>query len=42
MDMGHYHQFRDYPRIDGKYRTMLFNDAVIDLENYMEGEIEKL
>lgn len=39
---GHYHQFRDYPRTDGRYKTMLFNDAVIDLENYMEGKIEKL
>lgn len=39
---GHYHQFRDYPRIDGRYKTMLFNDAAIDLKNYMEGNVEKL
>lgn len=39
---GHYHAFRDYPREDGKYRTMLFNDAVIDLKEYMNGEVNKL
>ena len=39
---GHYHQFRDYPRTDGRFRTMLFNDAVIDLADYMEGKVEKL
>lgn len=39
---GHYHQFRDYPRIDGKFRTMLFNDAAIDLVDYMKGKVEKL
>ena len=39
---GHYHQFRDYPRKDGRFRTMLFNDAAIDLEDYMDGEINKL
>lgn len=39
---GHYHQFRDYPRPDGRYRTMLFNDAAIDLHKYMEGEVNKL
>ena len=39
---GHYHQFRDYPRTDGRYRTMLFNDAAIDLREYMEGEVNKL
>lgn len=39
---GHYHQFRDYPRTDGRYRTMLFNDAALDLCEYMEGEVNKL
>lgn len=39
---GHYHQFRDYPRPDGRYRTMLFNDAAVDLCEYMEGEVNKL
>lgn len=39
---GHYHQFRDYPRPDGRYRTMLFNDAALDLCEYMEGEVNKL
>lgn len=39
---GHYHAFRDYPRIDGRRRTMLFNDCVIDLTEYMkEEEIKK-
>ncbi len=32
---GHYHAFRDYPREDGKRRTMLFNNQAIDLNNYM-------
>ena len=39
---GHYHQFRDYPRTDEKYRTMLFNDAAVDLKDYMIGKVEKL
>lgn len=39
---GHYHEFRDYPRTDGKYKTMLFNDAAVDLADYMEGKVEKL
>ena len=39
---GHYHQFRDYPRPDGKYRTMLFNDSALDLCEYMDGEVNKL
>lgn len=39
---GHYHAFRNYPREDGRYRAMLFNDAAIDLEEYMNGEINKL
>lgn len=39
---GHYHQFRDYSRTDERYRTMLFNDAAIDLADYMEGKVEKL
>lgn len=39
---GHYHQFRDYPRTDERYRTMLFNDAAVDLKDYMTGKVEKL
>ena len=39
---GHYHAFRDYPREDGRFRTMLFNQEVLDLEEYMNGEINKL
>lgn len=39
---GHYHQFRDYPRPDGRFRTMLFNDYAINLDDYMSGEINKL
>jgi len=39
---GHYHQFRDYPRTDGRFRTMLFNDYALDLDEYMKGEINKL
>ena len=39
---GHYHQFRDYPRTDGRYKTMLFNDVAVDLKDYMIGKIEKL
>ena len=39
---GHYHQFRDYPRTDERYRTMLFNDAAVDLKDYMIGKVEKL
>lgn len=39
---GHYHQFRDYPRVDRKIRTMLFNDAAIDLDIHMKEEIVKL
>lgn len=33
---GHYHQFRDYPRTDGRKRLMLFNDALIQLNEYIE------
>ena len=39
---GHYHKFRDYPRPDGRFRTMLFNDYAIELNSYMNGEINKL
>lgn len=39
---AHYHQFRDYPRPDGRFRTMLFNDYALDLDEYMKGEINKL
>lgn len=39
---GHYHKFRDYPRTDGSFRTMLFNDYALDLNEYMNGEINKL
>lgn len=39
---GHYHQFRDYPRTDGRFRTMLFNDYAINLKDYIAGEIEKI
>ena len=35
---GHYHTFRDYPRTDGRRRTMLFNDYAIDLFEYMNKE----
>lgn len=39
---GHYHTFRDYPRTDGRRRTMLYNDYVIDLIEYMnKDEIKK-
>ena len=36
------YKFRDYPRPDGRMRTMLFNDAALELSTYMEGEVEKL
>ena len=39
---GHFHQFRDYPRLDGRFRTMLFNDFALDLDEYMNGQINKL
>lgn len=32
---GHYHEFRDYPRLDKKRKTMLFNDNLIELNQYM-------
>ena len=40
---GHYHAYRDYPRTDGRFRTMLYNQEVIDLEQYMNNdEVELL
>lgn len=39
---GHFHQFRDYPREDGIFRTMLFNESLVNLKDYMEGNIKKL
>lgn len=39
---GHYHCFRDYPRTDGRFHTMLYNDYAIKLSDYMNGEINKL
>jgi 3-oxoacid CoA-transferase subunit A len=38
---GHFHSFRDYPRSDGRFRTMLYNDF-INLDEYMIGTVEKL
>ena len=39
---GHYHANRDYPRTDGKRRTMLFQNA-INLNDYMnEDEVRYL
>lgn len=32
---GHYHEFRDYPRLDGKRKLMLFNSRLIELNQYM-------
>ena len=40
---GHYHAYRDYPRTDGRRRTMLYNQEVIDLDQYMNNdEVELL
>ena len=39
---AHYHKFRDYPRTDGRFRVMLFNDYAINLREYMNGEVNKL
>jgi 3-oxoacid CoA-transferase subunit A len=40
---GHYHAYRDYPRTDGRRRTMLYNQEVIDLDQYMTNdEVELL
>ena len=40
---GHYHAYRDYPRIDGRRRTMLYSQEVIDLDQYMNNdEVELL
>jgi 3-oxoacid CoA-transferase subunit A len=37
---GHYHQWRKYPQgEDGRRRLMLFNDAAVELENLMNGEV---
>lgn len=35
---GHYHKYRDYPRPDGRKRTMLFHEA-IELNQYMNNDI---
>lgn len=32
---GHYHKFREYPRTCGRRQLMLYNDAAIDLVQYM-------
>ena len=40
---GHFHAYRDYPRTDGHRRTMLYNQEVIDLDQYMNNdEVELL
>lgn len=40
---GHYHAFRDYPRVDRHKKLMLFNDCAINLKDYMEkDEVIKL
>ena len=40
---GHYHAYRDYPRTDGRRRTMLYSQEVIDLDQYMNNdEVELL
>ena len=33
---GHYHKFREYPRTCGRRQLMLYNDAAIDLKQYMD------
>lgn len=38
---GHYHEFRDYPRLDKKRKLMLFNDYLIELNQYMNEDIPK-
>lgn len=35
---GHYHAFRDYPRTNGRRKTMLYSQEVIDLEQYMNND----
>lgn len=35
---AHYHRYRDYPRPDGRKRTMLFHEA-IELNQYMNNDI---
>lgn len=35
---GHYHAFRDYPRIDGRKKLMLYNNFVINIKEYLENE----
>ena len=40
---GHFHAYRDYPRTDGRRRTMLYSQEVIDLDQYMNNdEVELL
>jgi 3-oxoacid CoA-transferase subunit A len=36
---GHYHEWRKYPQTDGRRRLMLFNDAAVELENLMNGDV---
>jgi 3-oxoacid CoA-transferase subunit A len=36
---GHYHQYRNYPRTDGRRRLMLFNDYAVELTDFMESEV---
>lgn len=38
---GHYHKYRDYPRPDGRRRTMLFHE-VIELNQYMNNDIVEI
>jgi 3-oxoacid CoA-transferase subunit A len=36
---GHFHSYRDYPRMDGRRKLMLFNDYAVELIDYMESEV---
>lgn len=38
---GHFHEYRDYPRPDGRRRTMLFQHA-IELNQYMTEEVPQV
>jgi len=33
---GHFHELRDYPRVENKRRTMLYNTIAIELNEYMD------
>lgn len=39
---GHFHTYRDYPRMDCRRRTMLYNQEVIDLDQYMNNDVVEL